>query len=628
MTDDTYSTPNSWARWFSRVAWLGILINLIFVATEMLAPDMVNVMFGAPVTGSTVWNLAHAAMVLALSILYIPAAIAPLRYPAYTWLIVGSRWIAVAIWVYISRTSPGFIQSLILDGTFAVLETILLQLAMPAESRISVGNFVSGLRTFGRWLKAELAMPIVKVGIAVVLIVAGVAGYVLWDNLLRAEPDTNYSAVEDHYKHGAIGLSSANRVPYWIWKVLPEMFPEKLPSGGAGGWASLGLIMEDGQDLPVGFAHRKIGYDTVEANCSLCHTAEIRTTPTSKPIIALGAPAHTLDLQGFQRFLYSCADDPRFTPGNVIAAINKIHKLGVTESLMYRFLIIPATKEGLLEQKVAYSWQDSRPQQGRGRTDTFNPTKFNVFHMPDDGTIGTVDLPQVWNQKPREGMYLHWDGNNNNITERNYAAAMAIGATPKSVIQTSFKRVTDFLLALQPPAYPFPIDQAAAGRGHTIFTQNCAECHAFGGKNTGQVEDISAIGTDRHRLDSFTASLVDKFHSINSPPFVFDAYRKTNGYANVPLDGIWARAPYLHNGSVPNLHSLLQAQADRPSTFYRGYDVYDPQQVGFISTGPEAEKVGFFVDTNIPGNSNQGHAYGVNLSEIEKKDLIEYLKTL
>jgi hypothetical protein len=248
--------------------------------------------------------------------------------------------------------------------------------------------------------------------------------------------------------------------------------------------------------------------------------------------------------------------------------------------------------------------------------------------MPEDNTIGTVDLPQIWNQKPREGMYLHWDGNNNNIRERNYAAAMAIGATPKSVIQSSFQRVTDFLLTLQPPPYPFPIDQVGAERGRSIFAQECAGCHAFGGSKTGQVDDIAAIGTDRHRLDSFSPALVEKFHSIHSPPFVFDAYRKTNGYANVPLDGVWARAPYLHNGSVPNLHALLLPGKERPSTFYRGYDVYDPLEVGFISDGPEAAKVGFLVDTNIPGNSNQGHAYGANLGDAQKHDLIEFLKTM
>jgi len=626
MTTAANAYPNAYARWFSGVAWLGILFNLLFVATEIFNPNLVNVSLGVPIGTSTVWNLAHAMMVLALSILYIPAAVAPLRYPSYSWLIVLSRWLAAGFWAYLSMSSPGFISCLIMDGAFGVVEAILLQLALPAESRISAGNIGRLLAGFWGFLRSAFARPAVRIAAAVVVAVLAIAGYVLWYNLIRAEPDIQYASVEEHFKYGAIGLGSDSRIPYWIWKVLPDMFPEKLP--GPGGWASLGLIIEDGHDVPIGFAKRKIGYEAVEANCALCHTTQFRRTATSKPEIVLGGPAHTLDLQGFQRFLYSCAADPRFTADNVIAAIDRIHRLSPVESAMYRFLIIPATKEGLLEQKVAYAWQDSRPQQGRGRTDTFNPTKFNVFHMPEDNTIGTVDLPQIWNQKPRVGMYLHWDGNNNNIRERNYAAAMAIGATSKSVIQASFQRVTDFLLTLQPAAYPFPIDQAAAGRGHSMFDQNCAECHAFGGGKTGQVTDIAVIGTDRHRLDSFTAALVDKFHSINSPPFVFDAYRKTNGYANVPLDGIWARAPYLHNGSVPNLHALLTPPKDRPVVFYRGYDVYDPDQVGFISQGPDAAKVGFPVDTNIPGNGNQGHLYGVSLSDSQKHDLIEFMKTL
>jgi len=468
--------------------------------------------------------------------------------------------------------------------------------------------------------------PALRVVLLLVLMLVAFAAYTLWDNLMRTEPDTSYASVEDHYKYGAIGLGSDSRVPYWIWKVLPGMFPEKLP--GPGGWASLGLIYENGQDLPIGFAKRHIGYDAVEANCALCHTGEFRRTADSKPEVILGGPAHTLDLQAFQAFLYDCAADARFTPDNVMAAIAKVHQSSWTESLVYRYLIIPGVKKGLATQKAAYAWQQSRPLQGRGRTDTFNPTKFNVFHLPEDHTIGTVDLPQVWNQQPRVGMNLHWDGNNNNITERNFAAAMAIGATPKTVILASFKRVTDFLLGLKPPPYPFPIQKDAADRGKKIFDQECARCHAFGGANTGQVEPIEAIGTDRHRLDSFTSGLVEKFHSINNPPFVFDAYHKTNGYANVPIDGIWARAPYLHNGAIPNLWTLLQPEAGRPATFYRGYDVYDPKNVGFISDGPEAQRAGFKVDTNVAGNGNQGHPYGINLKDAEKWDLIEFLKTL
>jgi Cytochrome c len=620
------SKSNPASRWFSRVVWLGIVFNLLFVVQELAMPDAANVAMGLPLgLPNVVWNQAHALMVLALSIFYIPAALDPLRNPDYSWLLVLSRFLAATFWFIEWRSSPPFLSYLLVDGLFGLVQLVLLQAAVLPENRLfpTIGRMFAN---FFDWLKQCWRIPIVRIAAVLAVLLVAWAGYVLWDNLLRAEPDTNFASVEDHFKHGAIGLGSDSRIPYWIWKVLPDMFADKLP--GPGGWASLGLIYEEGQDLPIGFAKRHIGYDSVEANCSLCHTGVVRATADSKPQVLLGAPAHTLDLQSFQNFLYGCAADPRFTADNILAAIAKIHQLSWTESLIYRFLIIPGVQEGLAKQKYAYAWQLSRPQQGRGRTDTFNPTKFNVFHMPDDGTIGTVDLPQIWNQQPRVGMNLHWDGNNNNITERNFAAAMAIGATPQTVILTSFKRVTDFLLGLKPPAYPLPIQQAAAARGKVIYDRECAMCHAFGGANTGQVSAIDTIATDRHRLDSFTAALVDKFHSINNPPFVFDAYKKTNGYANVPIDGIWARAPYLHNGSVPNLWALLQPESARPQTFYRGYDVYDPKNVGFISDGPEAQKVGFHVDTTIPGNGNQGHAYGTALKDSDKWDLIEYMKTL
>ena len=89
-----------------------------------------------------------------------------------------------------------------------------------------------------------------------------------------------------------------------------------------------------------------------------------------------------------------------------------------------------------------------------------------------------------------------------------------------------------------------------------------------------------------------------------------------------------AESPDLHNGSVPSLWDLLETPEKRPQRFYRGYDVYDPQQVGFITQGPEAEKAGFRHETSVPGNGNGGHLYGTALSPAEKEVLIEYLKTL
>lgn len=102
-------------------------------------------------------------------------------------------------------------------------------------------------------------------------------------------------------------------------------------------------------------------------------------------------------------------------------------------------------------------------------------------------------------------------------------------------------------------------------------------------------------------------------------------------YKARPLNGIWAGAPYLHNGSVPNLYELLLPAAERSETFYIGSWEYDPERVGYVNR-PEAGA--FLVDTSLPGNSNAGHEYGTGgdglapLSDAEVWTLLEYLKTL
>jgi hypothetical protein len=88
------------------------------------------------------------------------------------------------------------------------------------------------------------------------------------------------------------------------------------------------------------------------------------------------------------------------------------------------------------------------------------------------------------------------------------------------------------------------------------------------------------------------------------------------------------RAPYLHNGSVPTLRDLLKPASERPKIFYRGYDVYDPINVGFVTQGFDTAHQSWKLDTAERGNGNQGHVYGTSLAPAEKNALIEYLKTL
>ncbi|MDW7547708.1 hypothetical protein J8Z24_11990 [Pseudoalteromonas sp. SCSIO 43201] len=108
-----------------------------------------------------------------------------------------------------------------------------------------------------------------------------------------------------------------------------------------------------------------------------------------------------------------------------------------------------------------------------------------------------------------------------------------------------------------------------------------------------------------------------------------DGFYDAGVYKARPLNGIWATAPYLHNGSVPNLWSLLQPPELRPDTFWVGSRQFDPVHVGYIThKGMNEFNVKQGNGDVMPGNSNHGHLHGTTLSNDEKWQLVEFLKTL
>jgi mono/diheme cytochrome c family protein len=248
--------------------------------------------------------------------------------------------------------------------------------------------------------------------------------------------------------------------------------------------------------------------------------------------------------------------------------------------------------------------------------------------IDSDTSVGTVDLPSIWNQRVRQGLWLHWDGNNDSVQERNKSAAIGAGATPDTLDVASLGRIEEWIMDLPAPAFPAEhIRSELVPRGGEVYAAACARCHDIGAPAVGQVTPLDQIGTDPERLHSFTAELATRMNTIGrNHPWQFNRFRKTNGYANMPLDGVWLRAPYLHNGSVPTLRALLFPE-ERPAVFFRGYDVYDWTNVGFVSSGPEAERAGFRLDTSLKGNSSAGHTYGHDLPVADRDALIEYLKT-
>lgn len=487
---------------------------------------------------------------------------------------------------------------------------------------------------------------------ALFLVMFAAGNYLFWR--VVPQPADTYPDIAEHYKYGSTGGDNPDRgVPVRLWRALPAMFPEHLPPGAAAadGYAAFGFVTEPGANRPVGFSKRRVlGFDLFGMNCAVCHAGTVRATPDSPRQVVLGMPSNTVDLQAYFRFLFACANDPRFSVEAVMAKIHEAGDLDWYELAFYPRAVAQFRDEIRgQQQKVAYwEWVDRFPRFGPGRIDTFNSVKVLSVDQPVGDWVGTNDFPSIWHQRPRRQMLMHWDGNNGKMEERNISAAIGAGVQAPNAVhpdvkstldEPSMARVADWILDLAPP--PFPRSRIDAGklpRGEQAFRDKCWSCHGMAadrqtfGDKVGTIVPLvdPMLNTDPHRLNSFTPALSDAMNTIGlGHPWRFSHFRKTDGYANSPLDGVWLRGPYLHNGSVPTLRDLLRPPPARPKKFYRGSDVYDWTNVGFDSTTPaEGGRRFFEVDTARPGNGNGGHTYGVDLSDADKDALLEYLKTL
>lgn len=510
--------------------------------------------------------------------------------------------------------------------------------------------------------------------ILALLVVTG--AYFGW-RLSRDEPEIFRSNPELQFKYGSTGGDKNFGIPFAVWQVLPVLFRDKLPKGReADGWGAFGFITEEFAEgaprprhqRPVGTTMRNyMGLERIFLNCAVCHAGVVRKSDRDKPEIVLGMPANTVDLEGFQNFLAAVANDPRFTADDILKAIDdqKV-ELDFINRMALRFIGIKQMKALIQGISERFEFTLDEPAFGPGRFDTFSPAKALMnwprLNIPPDERIGVVDFPSIWLQEDKRGMWLHWDGNNNKLEERNRSAAFGTGANFPNLDRESVKLMETWALTAKPPSFAdfFPIDKIRAAQGKTIYKTYCVDCHGepesrFKGGSVGRTTKIAEIGTDRFRFDNYTYDLMLNQSTLYAGDAEerFQHFRKSDGYANMPLDGVWLRAPYLHNGSVPSLRDLLKPPQDRPQAFYRGFTVYNPDDMGFVSRPEEisegtkpylfcyATRAGGLArcGADAPdnrgtcdvrtckGNGNFGHEYGTALSETEKSALIEYLKT-
>jgi len=273
---------------------------------------------------------------------------------------------------------------------------------------------------------------------------------------------------------------------------------------------------------------------------------------------------------------------------------------------------------------------------------SFRDAELNVHpkRVPPKLTHHDMDPPAWWHFKRKKQIYIDGFAPKDHRALMQFMLVKENGPEKFREWEDDYRDVYAWLESLEAPKYPGKIDAKLAVEGERVFKQSCAKCHGTYGEDGDYPEkmvDIEDVQTDAVRLKALTPA--NRAHYAKTWFAESTRERVVSdpvGYVAPPLDGVWATAPYLHNGSTPTLWHMLHPEK-RPTYWRRtGVGEYDHNRIGlkvdeFESMPTDAkaaiEKREVF-NTNGFGKSAKGHDYPAALSETEKRALLEYLKTL
>lgn len=256
-------------------------------------------------------------------------------------------------------------------------------------------------------------------------------------------------------------------------------------------------------------------------------------------------------------------------------------------------------------------------------------------NFPKATTVLASDVPPWWHLSKKHSLYYNGMGRGDAARLLTQASVLAtFGVAHINQVDAAMPDLLAFLLTLEAPVFPEAVDASLVSEGEVVFEATCAVCHGtYGVPETypNLLVSLDVVGTDPAYAEYFDqpGRLVDAYNQgWFGAGEVASRLQPELGYVAPPLDGIWATAPYFHNGSVPTLGAVLDS-TQRPAVWLRDfesrtYELDDPGLAFEVVPTGTADAY----DATLTGYGNGGHTFGDALTTAERTALVEYLKTL